>query len=233
MRASFSTAPFMSWSTTPMAISSCNRRSMSKDTFPVAGIPPAAAMSMRARNYLVAARRELGEELGIEGAPLPLRPLLKLPAVPETGHEFIQIFLLGPLPGPFDLNPEEITEGSLDRPSELDILIREKAGPFRRGLAPALVAASRGDSRCDQVTREVDLCERTALKKLRHPERRRGVAHGNSLSAKPLLPAQQRAGVEGPAWPPRGHAAHRKMLSRKSGGLALLELARIRSDHRR
>ena len=50
---------------------------------------------------------------------------MKLSASPETGYEFIQIFLLGPLSGPFALNPEEITEGRWIVPAELDILINE------------------------------------------------------------------------------------------------------------
>ena len=53
------------------------------------------------------------------------RPLLKLPTSDFTGHEFIQIFLMGPLAGPFNLHPEEITEGRWIVPDELDILINE------------------------------------------------------------------------------------------------------------
>ena len=101
------------------------RRSMSKDTFPGCRDSSCSGHVDTGEDYLVAARRELGEELGWYETNLPLRPLLKLPASPETGHEFIQIFLLGPVSGPFDLNPEEITEGRWVVPDELDTLTDE------------------------------------------------------------------------------------------------------------
>ncbi len=99
------------------------RRSMSKDTFPGCWDSSCSGHVDAGEDYLVAARRELGEELGWQDASLPLRPLLKLHASPETGHELIQIFLMGPLSGPFELHPEEISEGRWIVPDELDILI--------------------------------------------------------------------------------------------------------------
>jgi isopentenyl-diphosphate delta-isomerase type 1 len=102
------------------------RRSLSKDTFPGCWDSSCSGHVDAGEDYLSAAWRELGEELGWQDISLPLRPLLKLNASAETGHEFIQIFLLGPLSGPFDLNPEEITEGRWIVPDELDILINER-----------------------------------------------------------------------------------------------------------
>ncbi len=99
------------------------RRSMAKDTFPGCWDSSCSGHVDAGEDYLVAARRELGEELGWHDTSLPLRPLLKLHASPETGHEFIQIFLMGPLSGPFELHPEEISEGRWIVPDELDILI--------------------------------------------------------------------------------------------------------------
>jgi len=101
------------------------RRSPGKDTFPGCWDSSCSGHVDAGEDYPGAARRELGEELGWHDTRLPLRPLLKLHASPETGYEFIQIFLLGPLSGPFDLNPEEITEGRWIVPAELDILIDE------------------------------------------------------------------------------------------------------------
>jgi len=101
------------------------RRSLGKDTFPGCWDSSCSGHVDAGEDYPAAARRELGEELGWRDAALPLRPLLKLNATPETGHEFIQIFVLGPLSGPFDLNSEEITEGRWAAPNELDILISE------------------------------------------------------------------------------------------------------------
>jgi isopentenyl-diphosphate delta-isomerase type 1 len=101
------------------------RRSPAKDTFPGCWDSSCSGHVDAGEDYAVAARRELGEELGWIDETPPLRPLLKLLAAPETGYEFIQIYLMGPCPGPFDLNPEEITEGRWIVPDELDILIRE------------------------------------------------------------------------------------------------------------
>jgi isopentenyl-diphosphate delta-isomerase type 1 len=101
------------------------RRSLDKDTFPGCWDSSCSGHVDAGEDYVRAAWRELDEELGWHDASLPLRPLLKLHASPETGYEFIQVFLLGPLSGPFDLNPEEITEGRWIVPDELDILINE------------------------------------------------------------------------------------------------------------
>jgi isopentenyl-diphosphate Delta-isomerase len=101
------------------------RRSLGKDTFPGCWDSSCSGHVDAGEDYPEAARRELGEELGWHDTSLPLRPLLKLHASPETGHEFIQIFLMGPLSGPFDLNPEEISEGRWLSPAELDLLIAD------------------------------------------------------------------------------------------------------------
>ncbi|HEY0257730.1 MAG TPA: NUDIX domain-containing protein [Candidatus Methylacidiphilales bacterium] len=101
------------------------RRSPGKDTFPNCWDSSCSGHVDAGENYMTAARRELGEELGWHDQTLPLRPLLKLPAGPETGHEFIEISILGPLSGPFDLHPGEITEGRWITPGELDLLIEK------------------------------------------------------------------------------------------------------------
>jgi isopentenyl-diphosphate delta-isomerase len=101
------------------------RRSPGKDTFPNCWDSSCSGHVDAGENYATAARRELAEELRWRDQTLPLRPLLKLPASPETGHEFIEIFILGPLSGPFELHPEEITEGRWIIPGELDRLIAE------------------------------------------------------------------------------------------------------------
>jgi isopentenyl-diphosphate delta-isomerase type 1 len=101
------------------------RRSPDKDTFPNCWDSSCSGHVDAGENYATAARRELGEELGWHDQTLPLRPLLKLPAEPETGYEFIEIFVLGPLTGPFELHPGEITEGRWIAPAELDLLIEK------------------------------------------------------------------------------------------------------------
>jgi isopentenyldiphosphate isomerase len=120
---------------------------MSKDTFPGCWDSSCSGHVDSGEDYLIAARRELSEEIGLETS-LPLCPLLKLNASPETGYEFIKIFLLGPTSGPFELNPEEITEGRWVVPTELDSLIAENpdqvAGALRLLWShhrPAILAA--------------------------------------------------------------------------------------------
>lgn len=110
------------------------RRSMSKDTFPGCWDSSCSGHVDAGEDYPIAARRELGEEIGLFDETLSLQPLLKLSASPETGHEFIQIFLLGPFAGTFDLNPEEITEGRWVLPDELDVLIRENPAQIAGAL---------------------------------------------------------------------------------------------------
>ena len=101
------------------------RRSLGKDTFPGCWDSSCSGHLDAGEDYPAAARRELGEEIGWHDASLPLRPLLKLAASAATGHEFIQIYLLGPVAGPFDLNPAEISEGRWVTPAGLDALVRE------------------------------------------------------------------------------------------------------------
>ena len=95
------------------------RRSLSKDTFPGCWDSSCSGHVDAGETYLEAATRELGEELGWRDSSPTLRPLLKLPSSPVTGYEFIEVFLLGPLAGPFTLHPEEISEGRWIEPAEL------------------------------------------------------------------------------------------------------------------
>jgi len=99
------------------------RRSLGKDTFPGCWDSSCSGHLDAGEDYPEAARRELGEEIGWYDASLPLRPLLKLMPSADTGHEFIQIYALGPVAGPFDLNPAEISEGRWHTLDEIDALI--------------------------------------------------------------------------------------------------------------
>jgi len=110
------------------------RRSLTKDTFPDCWDSSCSGHVDAGENYLTAARRELDEELGWHDATLPLRPLLKLTASPETGYEFIEIFVLGPISGPFELHPEEISEGRWVAPQEFDAWLEKSPGQFASAL---------------------------------------------------------------------------------------------------
>ncbi|MCE0498827.1 MAG: NUDIX domain-containing protein [Methylacidiphilales bacterium] len=106
------------------------RRSPDKDTFPDCWDSSCTGHVDAGEDYPAAARRELGEELGWHDHTLALRPLLKLSACPETGHEFIQIYVAGPLAGPFTLHPGEISEGRWIGPDELEAQIKESPDRF-------------------------------------------------------------------------------------------------------
>ncbi|MCE0483805.1 MAG: NUDIX domain-containing protein [Methylacidiphilales bacterium] len=127
------------------------KRSLLKDTFPGCWDSSCSGHLDTGEDYATAARRELGEELGWHDASLSLRPVVNLSACPETGHEFIQIYVMGPLTGPFQLHPEEIIEGRWVSPGELDALVEKNpeqvAGALRlwwrqdRAAAIAVIAA--------------------------------------------------------------------------------------------
>ena len=110
------------------------RRSLRKDTFPGCWDSSCSGHLDSGEDYATAARRELGEEIGWQDTSQPLRPLLKLPSSPQTGYEFIQIYLLGPVAGPFELNPAEIIEGRWFTPEELDALLTGKPDSMASAL---------------------------------------------------------------------------------------------------
>ncbi len=101
------------------------KRSLLKDSYPGCWDSSCSGHLDAGEYYPEAARREVGEELGWHDESLPLRPLVRLTPTPENGYEFIQIFLMGPISGPFVLHPEEITEGRWVTPAELDHLVSE------------------------------------------------------------------------------------------------------------
>jgi isopentenyl-diphosphate delta-isomerase type 1 len=119
------------------------KRSLLKDTFPGCWDSACSGHLDAGEDYPAAARRELGEELGWHDATLPLRPVVKLAASPETGHEFIEIFLLGPIEGPFTFHPDEVTDGRWITPENLDRELREKPATFA-GAVRHLWANHRG-----------------------------------------------------------------------------------------
>lgn len=110
------------------------KRSMTKDTFPGCWDSSCSGHVDAGETYVEAARRELGEELGWREAVPELRPLLKLSSSPVTGFEFIEVFLLGPLTGPFTLHPEEITEGRWIETTELTACIDREPDAFASAL---------------------------------------------------------------------------------------------------
>jgi Isopentenyldiphosphate isomerase len=111
------------------------KRSMQKDIAPGCWDSSCSGHLDAGEDYAAAAVRELKEEIGLEiSGPEALTPLIKLPAGPETGWEFVWIYRLESA-GPFALHPQEIeradwwsiedvTRAIAERP-------REFAGAFR------------------------------------------------------------------------------------------------------
>ena len=73
-------------------------------------------------SYVVAAERELMEEIGLL-VEKPLEELFKLTASPETGMEFVTIFMTE-AEGPFELCPEEIDEGRWASTTEIRLALQ-------------------------------------------------------------------------------------------------------------
>jgi isopentenyl-diphosphate delta-isomerase len=110
------------------------RRSPHKDTFPGCWDSSCSGHLDAGESYATAARRELGEELGWFDESRPFRHVVKLDASAATGWEFIEIFLLGPVEGPFAPNPEEITECRWISPVQLEAELRAEPGIFAGAL---------------------------------------------------------------------------------------------------
>lgn len=85
------------------------KRSRSKDLFPGCWDSAAAGHLDRGEAYIVAAIRELREEIGLELSD-PLEELLYLEAVAQTGMEFVRVYR-GTANGPFTYAPEEVAAG--------------------------------------------------------------------------------------------------------------------------
>ncbi len=85
------------------------RRSMTKDTAPGKWVSSCSGHVDSGEAYDVAARRELGEEIGLS-EPQNFSRVFKVEACRETGNEFVWLYTCNS-EGPFELDPEEISEG--------------------------------------------------------------------------------------------------------------------------
>ena len=106
------------------------QRSPAKDTFPGCWDSSCSGHLDSGEDYLTAARRELGEELGVRDVNATFRLITKLTPSIDTGWEFIEIYLLGPYAGPFALNPDEISAGRWIAPADLLEELRTKPDIF-------------------------------------------------------------------------------------------------------
>ncbi len=85
------------------------RRSLTKDSAPGKWVSSCSGHVDSGEDYDVAARRELGEEIGLY-EPEGLERVFKEPACAPTGNEFVWVYRCHS-EGPFTLDPEEVIEG--------------------------------------------------------------------------------------------------------------------------
>ncbi|MGE9290616.1 MAG: NUDIX hydrolase [Puniceicoccales bacterium] len=96
------------------------KRSATKDTAPNRWVSSCSGHVDSGEDYETAARRELGEELGIDGSSAELEEIRAIPAVRETGHEFVRLYQILNYDGPIVPDPEEVSGGAWKQPEEID-----------------------------------------------------------------------------------------------------------------
>lgn len=108
------------------------KRSMSKDSNPGLWDSSAAGHLDSGEDYVDCARRELGEELGIDH-PGPLERLFRLPASAITGMEHCTVYRCVH-DGPMALQADEVEEGAWIPLAEMD----RRVAAEDPGLTPIL-----------------------------------------------------------------------------------------------
>ena len=109
------------------------KRSMKKDCFPGTWDSSSSGHLDNGEDYDACAIRELEEELGFRVAEPPEK-LFKVNACQQTGQEFVWVYECSG-EGPFQLHPEEISEGGWFDAAELDDWVRRSPSDF----APAFL----------------------------------------------------------------------------------------------
>lgn len=102
------------------------KRSRDKDRYPLRWDSSTGGHVSAGEGYEEAAGRELQEEIGIT---VPLEPIAKLPATPETDNEFIWLYR-GELRGEPHPNPIEIEAGAFFDPAIVDGWIAARTDDF-------------------------------------------------------------------------------------------------------
>jgi len=113
------------------------KRSLQKDCFPGKWDSSASGHLDRGEDYDACAVRELREELGFE-APSPPQRLFKIDACPQTGWEFVWIYVCQ-AEGPFTLQAEEIERGEWFAADEITRWLQERPDDFA-GAVPLIWA---------------------------------------------------------------------------------------------
>ncbi|MFT4901716.1 MAG: isopentenyl-diphosphate delta-isomerase [Lentimonas sp.] len=104
------------------------RRSMTKDTAPGKWVSSCSGHLNSGEVYLDAARRELGEEIGLY-LSAELTPVLKQKACKPTGYEFVWLYRCR-AEGPFVLDAEEVSEGQWIDLDALNVWLKQSPRDF-------------------------------------------------------------------------------------------------------
>lgn len=104
------------------------RRSMTKDTAPGKWVSSCSGHVDSGEAYDVAARREMGEEIGLL-EPQDFARAFKVNACRETGNEFVWLYTCH-AEGPFELDPDEISEGKWVSVKELEAWLDARPREF-------------------------------------------------------------------------------------------------------
>ena len=108
------------------------KRSELKDCFPGKWDSSASGHLDAGEDYDQCARRELGEEIGLHLEEVPEK-LFKVAACPETGQEFVWVYRCQSN-GPFELQPEEVTEGHFYDRADLERWLARAPEDFATGF---------------------------------------------------------------------------------------------------
>lgn len=110
------------------------RRSWDKDSAPGCWVSSCSGHVDAGEDYRTAAIRELTEELGIAVSPEKLAEIGRHPAVPDTGNEFVRLYLLRDYGRMIVPDPSEILEGTWKTPKEIDLWVKTRPEDFARSF---------------------------------------------------------------------------------------------------
>lgn len=104
------------------------RRSMTKDSAPGRWVSSCSGHVDSGEDYDTAARRELGEEIGLY-EPEGLERVFKESPCKQTGYEFVWVYKCNS-EGPFKLDPMEVSDGQWIEIPHLENWLKERPRDF-------------------------------------------------------------------------------------------------------